>query len=173
MRSRSLPQPPTRTASTLSGRSSNLMNAAKPADGLLSGGQTIALLETLGKSVNGMTEEQAARDMGVQRAASYARTFNSITMLEAAGLVLRDQERVRSAPSSSIGWRSEIAAWAAGQIADRMARSGAHAMQLQIGRIVLNPMQLPGPKSEEHTSELQSLMRSSYAVFCLKKTTTL
>src|SRR3546814_3745636 len=28
-------------------------------------------------------------------------------------------------------------------------------------------------RSEEHTSELQSLMRISYAVFCLKKTTTL
>src|SRR3546814_4808203 len=27
-------------------------------------------------------------------------------------------------------------------------------------------------RSEEHTSELQSLMRTSYAVFCLKKTTT-
>src|SRR3546814_5145895 len=27
-------------------------------------------------------------------------------------------------------------------------------------------------RSEEHTSELQSLMRSSYAVFCLKKQTT-
>src|SRR3546814_1934505 len=26
-----------------------------------------------------------------------------------------------------------------------------------------------GTRSEEHTSELQSLMRSSYAVFCLKK----
>src|SRR3546814_9304577 len=26
-----------------------------------------------------------------------------------------------------------------------------------------------GPRSEEHTSELQSLMRTSYAVFCLKK----
>src|SRR3546814_5348821 len=25
-----------------------------------------------------------------------------------------------------------------------------------------------GPRSEEHTSELQSLMRTSYAVFCLK-----
>src|SRR3546814_1838994 len=25
------------------------------------------------------------------------------------------------------------------------------------------------PRSEEHTSELQSLMRSSYAVFCLNK----
>src|SRR3546814_20701387 len=65
-------------------------------------------------------------------------------MLEAAGLGLRDQERVRSAPSSSIGWRSEIAAWAAGQIADRMARSGADAMQLHNGRIVLDPMKLPG-----------------------------
>src|SRR3546814_6787012 len=28
------------------------------------------------------------------------------------------------------------------------------------------------PRSEEHTSELQSLMRISYAVFCLKKKTT-
>src|SRR3546814_10212025 len=27
------------------------------------------------------------------------------------------------------------------------------------------------PRSEEHTSELQSLMRSTYAVFCLKKKT--
>src|SRR3546814_6574073 len=27
----------------------------------------------------------------------------------------------------------------------------------------------PGHRSEEHTSELQSLMRISYAVFCLKK----
>src|SRR3546814_1836502 len=29
------------------------------------------------------------------------------------------------------------------------------------------------PRSEEHTSELQSLMRISYAVFCLKKQTLL
>src|SRR3546814_6257999 len=28
---------------------------------------------------------------------------------------------------------------------------------------------LPDARSEEHTSELQSLMRISYAVFCLKK----
>src|SRR3546814_10267761 len=28
---------------------------------------------------------------------------------------------------------------------------------------------IPGSRSEEHTSELQSLMRISYAVFCLKK----
>src|SRR3546814_9047085 len=46
---------------------------------------------------------------------------------------------------------------------------------------ILNPDTLPDPdalaalserlgkRSEEHTSELQSLMRISYAVFCLKK----
>src|SRR3546814_1293514 len=31
------------------------------------------------------------------------------------------------------------------------------------------PPRRPGRQSEEHTSELQSLMRISYAVFCLKK----
>src|SRR3546814_2755611 len=34
------------------------------------------------------------------------------------------------------------------------------------GRVVLMEK---GTRSEEHTSELQSLMRLSYAVFCLKK----
>src|SRR3546814_3626437 len=32
-------------------------------------------------------------------------------------------------------------------------------------------MLVDGDRSEEHTSELQSLMRISYAVFCLKKKT--
>src|SRR3546814_6456351 len=34
-------------------------------------------------------------------------------------------------------------------------------------QVVLDPVKLA--RSEEHTSELQSLMRISYAVFCLKK----
>src|SRR3546814_9964404 len=33
-----------------------------------------------------------------------------------------------------------------------------------------NSRRTNGSRSEEHTSELQSLMRISYAVFCLKKT---
>src|SRR3546814_8526658 len=37
------------------------------------------------------------------------------------------------------------------------------------GRKDLSAEQQPGIRSEEHTSELQSLMRISYAVFCLKK----
>src|SRR3546814_5488057 len=35
--------------------------------------------------------------------------------------------------------------------------------------LVPNPSHLEAVRSEEHTSELQSLMRISYAVFCLKK----
>src|SRR3546814_7752992 len=37
---------------------------------------------------------------------------------------------------------------------------------------VEDPAAVEGERSEEHTSELQSLMRTSYAVFCLKKKTT-
>src|SRR3546814_8069511 len=36
-------------------------------------------------------------------------------------------------------------------------------------RLVRDGSTLRTPRSEEHTSELQSLMRISYAVFCLKK----
>src|SRR3546814_6347191 len=42
------------------------------------------------------------------------------------------------------------------------------------GHLCINVADGSGPKSrrsEEHTSELQSLMRISYAVFCLKKKT--
>src|SRR3546814_6242613 len=39
---------------------------------------------------------------------------------------------------------------------------------MQAGR-ELSQLFLQGDRSEEHTSELQSLMRNSYAVFCLKK----
>src|SRR3546814_6817280 len=41
---------------------------------------------------------------------------------------------------------------------------------LSLDEITATAMQLV--RSEEHTSELQSLMRISYAVFCLKKQTT-
>src|SRR3546814_9170004 len=42
------------------------------------------------------------------------------------------------------------------------------------GRLIFNGrakdmLKVGGERSEEHTSELQSLMRISYAVFCLKK----
>src|SRR3546814_7848526 len=45
---------------------------------------------------------------------------------------------------------------------ETMASSVAQPLERQFS-------QIPGLRSEEHTSELQSLMRISYAVFCLKK----
>src|SRR3546814_3190292 len=41
----------------------------------------------------------------------------------------------------------------------------------QFARLLRDPAVLRERRSEEHTSELQSLMRISYAVFCLKKKT--
>src|SRR3546814_3048062 len=41
--------------------------------------------------------------------------------------------------------------------------------QSRAGPSMRRPQSSTSPRSEEHTSELQSLMRISYAVFCLKK----
>src|SRR3546814_2831293 len=40
---------------------------------------------------------------------------------------------------------------------------------LAVGALALHAVDRVDQRSEEHTSELQSLMRISYAVFCLKK----
>src|SRR3546814_3472343 len=56
-----------------------------------------------------------------------------------------------------------------GTLADRMFGKGVADAHL---RVMCLSILLGGPpllRSEEHTSELQSLMRSSYAAFCFKK----
>src|SRR3546814_7302153 len=54
--------------------------------------------------------------------------------------------------------------------AGRIARGAAHGIARNAGRTCgWGPFRRPGARSEEHTSELQSLMRISYAVFCLTK----
>src|SRR3546814_3302210 len=76
-------------------------------------------------------------------------------------------------------FRSDIGAPAA-QAVERMlsaARARAEAIGVRVHVAVVDGagnlagyLRMPG-RSEEHTSELQSLMRISYAVFCLKKKT--
>src|SRR3546814_9548156 len=51
---------------------------------------------------------------------------------------------------------------------DRSAAASAARLRCHCAR-TLGRIGMPPPRSEEHTSELQSLMRISYAVFCLKK----
>src|SRR3546814_3983903 len=58
--------------------------------------------------------------------------------------------------------RSDIAQFRSGRSAARISRAAGRRLHWHI-------CQWRRLRSEEHTSELQSLMRTSYAVFCLKK----
>src|SRR3546814_3028252 len=55
------------------------------------------------------------------------------------------------------------------QVGDRQVGMGAEHQQSQPRRLGGGFHRGQETRSEEHTSELQSLMRISYAVFCLKK----
>src|SRR3546814_6917017 len=82
-----------------------------------------------------------------------------------AGIVLA--RLAEAFPPAAIGHRRD------GEIVDHR-QSDQHARRLELAADALadDPvlqLVLDGLRSEEHTSELQSLMRISYAVFCLKK----
>src|SRR3546814_5678026 len=51
----------------------------------------------------------------------------------------------------------------------RTPAEAAAAIGCAVAQIAKSLIFRAGERSEEHTSELQSLMRTSYAVFCLKK----
>src|SRR3546814_4654095 len=63
------------------------------------------------------------------------------------------------------------------EVKDAQIRDGLHILgqapageaRVNLVLAILRATQIWGGRSEEHTSELQSLMRISYAVFCLKK----
>src|SRR3546814_9623857 len=61
-----------------------------------------------------------------------------------------------------------IAGRAVGGVAPTYGKAGT-LLAVTHGRFTCGRNRLPSQRSEEHTSELQSLMRISYAVFCLKK----
>src|SRR3546814_1564640 len=52
---------------------------------------------------------------------------------------------------------------------ERPAAELSASQAAQLAAVLPNPLEWQAQRSEEHTSELQSLMRISYAVFCLKK----
>src|SRR3546814_1136271 len=77
-------------------------------------------------------------------------------MLEAVGEGSRRRLRQRDPSVAIRPWH-----------ALRRSTTGPHPRRP--GRGTRSSTGLPARRSEEHTSELQSLMRISYAVFCLKK----
>src|SRR3546814_4247218 len=83
------------------------------------------------------------------RSPSYAAFMQALT-IDAA--VASRMEGVLRSALSTFAWKRSI------------GRSCGNMLLISFSR-------LPSWRSEEHTSELQSLMRISYAVFCLKKKT--
>src|SRR3546814_2061187 len=57
----------------------------------------------------------------------------------------------------------------AGRVGDLLQRKACQPLPDRAGGCLLDKGGADLLRSEEHTSELQSLMRISYAVFCLKK----
>src|SRR3546814_1920953 len=74
--------------------------------------------------------------------------------------------RASPSPRSAL-WLGAVALTLALVGAD-VPRTRAPAAALAATAVRVEPIEARG-RSEEHTSELQSLMRISYAVFCLKK----
>src|SRR3546814_6318974 len=114
-----------------------------------------------------------ARHGKVYRAKSFGGRGVSLVGAEAIELVLFDRDKLFS---SEQGW---------GPVLNLLFPRGLMLMDFEkhrADRKTLSVAFKPEPmrhyaaalnRSEEHTSELQSLMRISYAVFCLKKKTKL
>src|SRR3546814_7107090 len=72
-------------------------------------------------------------------------------------------------PSPARADRGEDRAFA--RAVERTSRSAEVVLQARAsGAPILEPQKVALERSEEHTSELQSLMRTSYSCLCLKKT---
>src|SRR3546814_3176143 len=96
-------------------------------------------------------------------------------------VLLRHHDGIERYIALSIGVRKRACDLADGRLVQRPAdeggESGLKHGHRRVGAFDAHPRELRpglnaighGPRSEEHTSELQSLMRNSYAVFCLKK----
>src|SRR3546814_10773742 len=71
--------------------------------------------------------------------------------------------RFRCRGNSNKSWGQSV------QAASKAPFAGANISKAVKKTIIIQIKLIENERSEEHTSELQSLMRISYAVFCLKK----
>src|SRR3546814_3951009 len=75
----------------------------------------------------------------------------------------------RHATRSFSGCLEKQGARATSRVVDRLILAGVRSDSHDLGKDSRHLSRGVELRSEEHTSELQSLMRISYAVFCLKK----
>src|SRR3546814_2394691 len=103
----------------------------------------------------GFTDHRTRHDQGIGDAAVLVRHVDHFRQVAAV-------ERVRPAVQ-----RAAVPVEDGAELEPEVPEVGTERLEL-----VLDVARLRAPlvrRSEEHTSELQSLMRISYAVFCLKK----
>src|SRR3546814_6942523 len=98
----------------------------------------------MGKLVRPVQAQGSGARVSAARTTGRPAASNGCLKVKACGVgPARSSSAMRSSPSSTLG----------------SVPAGSHH----------SAMKAPDGRSEEHTSELQSLMRHSYAVFCLKK----
>src|SRR3546814_10812839 len=98
---------------------------------------------------------------------------SDLTVAGINGVALIDEEQKRQA-QDLIEWVSRADQMGAEAVARDLADVSAYLGQsfedwASAEAALEAHVRTADPRSEEHTSELQSLMRISYAVFCLKK----
>src|SRR3546814_8670510 len=90
--------------------------------------------------------------------------FPYTTLFRSARRLLNDLDEFRARISRLGSDEEMVSSWIRPNIRPRQYSPAPPNM-----RRMLTPPRGANSRSEEHTSELQSLMRISYAVFCLKK----
>src|SRR3546814_10087483 len=104
-----------------------------------------------------------SRNARVPRRSSSPPIFCSPTAVSRQGPASLRQMASRLPPTRSAPLSPRGLSWPTSALVERPSAA------LLLLQRVIDPAFLPRLRSEEHTSELQSLLRISYAVFCLQK----
>src|SRR3546814_2884962 len=131
--------------------------------GLTNRGPCLAVFRGFGRQVEPGVSEPAAIPRGFPRVWAAGWIGSGEGWVGQAGLATGQSERA--------GRPSMLSELRVAQYSARPSSPRRSAHSMRVGRSSRYSMN--GIRSEEHTSELQSLMRISYAVFCLKKKKTI
>src|SRR3546814_2797123 len=102
----------------------------------------------------------------------YTTLFRSHRPAQPVGILGIEHQEAAAAGADQLPAERAVVAGDRIQRVDARVRHAAGTRLLDAPVLVHDPSEgggVAGLRSEEHTSELQSLMRISYAVFCLKK----
>src|SRR3546814_9642806 len=88
-----------------------------------------------------------------------------LNLIDLEAIALQRPYFVHDLPAGGTRLMQRAGGFTATIVSGRVTYRGGEQTSALPGRLIRGPQS----RSEEHTSELQSLMRNSYAVFCLKQ----